>query len=155
TCAATIVCKATFILRPGEAALSVEPDSIQEDDNHWNDDPSRSIYAPCDLYPTKPNADVVLVGSAFAPGQQPGHEVRTRMAIAGIHKAVKVHADRSLRPDGKIVMRAAFTKMPMRYERAAGGPDSWNPVGMSASAPADSMGLRSLPNLEPPEYRFT
>lgn len=147
--AATIVCKATFVLRPGESVLSAEADGLQEQDNHWDDDPSRSVYAPCDLYPTKPRADVVLVGSAFAPGQRPVRELVTRMAIAGIDKSVRVCADRAQRPDGEIVARAAFAKMPLRYERAAGGPDTSNPVGLRADAPPDAAGLRPLPNLEP------
>lgn len=149
TCAATIVCKATFVLRPGEAILSSEPDGIQEEDNHWNDDATRSVYAPCDLYPKKPRVDVLLVGSAFAPNQQPAREIVARIEVGNVNKSVRVSADRALRPDGEIVVRAAFTKMPLRYERAAGGPNTWNPVGMPPDAPLDPQGFRALPNLEP------
>src|SRR4029077_19010897 len=42
-----------------------------------------------------------------------------------------------------------------RYEYAAGGLDTWNPVGIGPSAPADPYGQRPLPNLQPPGLRVT
>ncbi len=68
----TFVCKATFYLQAGVAPLAASQQPIYEDDVHWNDDPARSLYAPSDLYPLKPRADVLLVGSAFAPQGTPG-----------------------------------------------------------------------------------
>jgi len=63
----TVVCKATFTLAPGVALLAEEQEDPSDHDNHWNDDPARSLYVPSDLVPWKPLADVILVGKAFAP----------------------------------------------------------------------------------------
>src|SRR3954471_20301712 len=67
----TAVCKATFTLAPGESELAEEQEYPNEDDNHWNDDPARSVYSPADLVPFKPRADVLLVGHAFAARHEP------------------------------------------------------------------------------------
>jgi hypothetical protein len=144
----TVVCKATFALSPGPARLAAEQEPPSEDDNHWNDDPARSLYAPSDLAPLKPRADVLLVGNAFAPGGTPVRSLTVRLATCGIDKSIEVIGDRAAR-DGKAQEPAWFTSMPLRYERAAGGPDTWNPVGISPLARPDAHGLVRLPNLAP------
>ena len=53
----TIVCKATYALEPGESGLCAEQEDVNEHENHWDDDPRRSVYAPSDLAPFKPRAD--------------------------------------------------------------------------------------------------
>ena len=42
-----------------------------------------------------------------------------------------------------------WAKMPLRYERAAGGPDTWNPVGVRLDGSPDLYGQKHLPNLQP------
>ena len=142
----TVVCKATFSLSPGVARLAPEQEAPNEDDNHWNDDPTRSLYAPSDLAPFKPRADVALVGNAFAPGGTPVRSLIARLTTAGVDKAIEVIGDRAAR-DGKVQEPAWFTSMPLRYERAAGGPE--NPVGVSPLARPDANGILRLPNLAP------
>src|SRR5262245_25677233 len=39
--------------------------------------------------------------------------------------------------------------MPLRYERAAGGPGTSNPAGMRFDAPPDRYGMVRIPNLQP------
>jgi hypothetical protein len=140
----TVVCKATFDLRPGECTLAAEQDAVNEEDNHWNDDPTRSVYSPADLVPYKPRADVLLVGSAFAPHGQPVPSLIARLAVGTVNKAVEVHGDRSFAPDGQVRERTPFAKMALRYERTAGGADTWNPVGVRLATSV------VLPNLLPP-----
>ncbi|UQA62816.1 DUF2169 family type VI secretion system accessory protein [Polyangium aurulentum] len=146
--AQAVVCKATYVLSPGLAKLAAEQEPPNEDDNHWNDDTSRSLYAPSDLVPFKPHADVLLVGSAFAPGNVPVQSLTVRLAAARIDKSIEVLGDRASR-DGIAQEAARFTTMPLRYERAAGGPETWNPVGMNLYARPDAQGLVRLPNLQP------
>jgi hypothetical protein len=64
----TVVAKATYALVPGESEPLTSPLPIQEEDGHWDDDRTKSVHAPSDLAPFKQAAEVVIVGSAFAPG---------------------------------------------------------------------------------------
>lgn len=145
-----VLCKATFRLTPGEATLAKEQEGINEEDNHWDDNPSRSLYSASDLVPFKARADVLVVGHAFAPRRTPVRTLVARLAVAGIDKAIEIRCDRAWSAmDGIIREGAPFASMPLRYERAAGGPSTWNPVGVRADGPPDASGYISLPNLEP------
>src|SRR5436190_1908506 len=77
----TVVCKATYEIRSGESRLAAEQEYPNDDENHWNDDPHRSLYSPSDLIPFKPRADVLLVGHAFAP--RPSRSARSRRGGRG------------------------------------------------------------------------
>jgi len=147
--ALSIICKATFRLVPGVAELAAEQENPSEEDNYWNDDPTRSLYAPSDLVPYKPRADVLLVGYAFAPRGEPARSVVARLVVGTIDKAIEVFCDRSWAPDGSLREGPRFSRMPLRYERAAGGPDTSNPVGMRLYA-TDAYGAIAIPNLQPP-----
>ena len=50
----TAVCKATYRIAPGIAELHDVQEDPNDEDRYWDDDPSRSLYAPCDLVPMKP-----------------------------------------------------------------------------------------------------
>lgn len=149
--AQTVIAKATYLLEPGICTLAPEQDAISEKDTHWNDDEARSVYAPSDKAPFKPNADVMLVGNAFAPGGQPVRSLVARLSVGKIDKAIEVWCDRKLRlADGQPFDGPRFTKMPLRWERASGGPGTDNPVGMRFDGPADAYGTVDVPNLQAP-----
>src|SRR5690349_10329161 len=99
TWAITAVCRATFLLRPGSMPLAPDQEPPNLGDVHWDDDPARSVWAPSDRAPVKPRADVIVVGSAFAPGKAPAQRVIARIAIGEIDKAIEVSCDRAVRPD--------------------------------------------------------
>ncbi len=126
----TVVCKATFDLVPGELRLSAAQEPLNESDNHWDDDVRRSVYAPNDVAPFKKGADITLVGSAYAPHRQPCRSVLARLTVGSMDKAVEVHADRAWTGEAQITDGPPFTQMPLRYERAQGGPGTHNPVGL-------------------------
>lgn len=147
----TVIIKATFEIAPGICSLAAQQEEPNEYDNHWNDDDSRSLYAPSDVVPFKPRADVVLVGHAFS--QTATRSLSTRLVVAEVDKAIEVWCDRLLAPDGVIREGAPFLKLPLRYERAAYNPD--NPVGIPAEPRADKGGAVVLPNLQPPGTRIT
>jgi hypothetical protein len=144
----TIVCKSTYVLLPGESQLADEQEYINEDDNHWNDDPARSLYSPSDLVPFKVRADVMLVGHAFAPRGEPVRSLTARLIVGDVDKAIEIFGERVWTQDRKLRETARFTKMPLRYERAAGGPDTSNPVGVRADG-RDMYGSTPIPNLQP------
>ncbi|MRG92983.1 DUF2169 family type VI secretion system accessory protein [Polyangium spumosum] len=146
----TVACKATYVLLPGTSQLAPEQEPINEEDNYWDDDPARSLHAPSDLAPYKPCADVVLVGHAFAPGRVPVPSFHVRLIVGDIDKSIEVSGDRLWAADGTIQDMGRITRMPLRYERAGGGPGTWNPVGVRCNGPGDGYGRIPLPNLLPP-----
>lgn len=144
----TVVARATCMLRPGEAPLAPSQESPAAEDRHWGDDPSRSVRRPRDLVPVKPHAEVVLVGSAYAPERRPTSAVVARLVVGEVDKSIEVVADRFLTSDG-VREGLPFTQMSLAYERAAGGPGTVNPVGLSRGA-RDTEGRYLLPNLQRP-----
>jgi hypothetical protein len=146
----TVVVKATYAIQPVESALAREQEYPNEDDNHWNDDDARSLYSPSDLVPFKPRADVMLVGHAFAPRKEPVRSLVARLVVGEVNKAVEVFGERAWTHDGMLREGPRFVKMPLRYERASGGLDTANPVGMPPEGREDSFGNVPIPNLQPP-----
>ncbi|MFO0756299.1 MAG: DUF2169 domain-containing protein [Byssovorax sp.] len=146
----TVVCKATYALEPGESGLAAEQEDVNEHENHWDDDPRRSLYAPSDLVPFKARADVMLIGHAFAPPSEPVRSLVARLRVGELDKSIEVVGPRVWTREGELREGTRWVKMPLRYERAAGGPSTWNPVGVSADSPLDPYGQRPLPNLQRP-----
>ncbi len=153
--ALTVVCKATYTLAPGVSPLADEQEAINEQDNHWDDDPRRSVDAPGDLAPFKPRGDVLLVGHAYAPRKEPVLSLQARLLVGAVDKTIEVFCQRLWTKEGTLRDGARWTRMPLRYERAAGGPDTWNPVGVSDDVRPDSYGQRVVPNLQPPELHLS
>ncbi|MFO0761812.1 MAG: DUF2169 domain-containing protein [Byssovorax sp.] len=152
--AMAVICRATFHLAPTTAELADDQDPPAEEDNYWNDDPSRSLYAPSDLIPFKPRPEVILVGNAFAPRKEPVRKLTVRLIVGEVDKSIEVFGDRSFSLEGTLRDGARFVKMPLRYERAAGGPETDNPVGVRLDA-RDAQGLTQIPNLQPPGLFIT
>ena len=146
--ALTVVCKATFDLAPVTSELSAHQEAPNEEDNHWDDDPARSLYSPSDLAPFKPRADILLVGHAFAPRGEPVRSLVARLLIGEMDKSLEVFGERSFTRQTGLREVARFSKMPLRYERAAGGPGTKNPVGVRSDA-ADASGAAVFQNLQP------
>jgi hypothetical protein len=149
--AVTVVCKATFRLQPGTATLLDSGEPVLAADEPWSGDAAgRSLRAPSDLVPFKPRADVLLVGSAFSPRKEPARSLIARLIVGEVDKSITVVTDRFFHLDGSFHEGGRFVQMPLRWERAAGGPGTTNPVGVWMDGPRDSYGRRALPNLEPP-----
>jgi hypothetical protein len=148
--ALTVVCKATYRLTPIESPVAEDQEEIYEDDTHWNDDESRSLAVASDLAPFKARADVVVVGHAFAPQKQPVRAFSARLCVGEVDKAIEVWCDRGFAQSGQLLEGPRITKMSLRYERAAGGPETSNPAGMRFDAPPDAYGMVAIPNLQPP-----
>ncbi|HEY4119125.1 MAG TPA: DUF2169 domain-containing protein, partial [Byssovorax sp.] len=136
---------------PGQAELAPEQEPTNDEDAYWNDDPARSLHSPSDMVPFKTRADVLLVGHAFAPNGEPVRMLQARLTVAEVDKAIDVVCDRAWTPDQRLVEGPRFAKMPLRWERAAGGPDTDNPIGMRGrDAQPDGYGNVAVPNLQPP-----
>ncbi len=148
--ALTVVCVATYTLAPGESPLAAEQAPASEVDLHWEEDEHRSVHLASDLAPHKPRADVIVVGHAHAPGGEAVHALLTRLIVGEVDKSIEVVGDRQITLEGELRGPARFVRMPLRWERAAGGPETVNPVGVRADATPDGRGNVALPNLQPP-----
>jgi hypothetical protein len=147
----TACVRGTFSLVHGrEAVLADAQEPVVGDRYHESGGGPRgaSLYAASELVPYKPRADVVLVGSAFAPEQTPVEALIARVSVEELDKSVGVIGDRRWAPGPDGLEPSAplpFRSMPLRYERAARAPD--NPVGFDL-ARTPTLGELALPNLE-------
>ena len=98
--------------------------------------------------------DVLIVGKAFAPRNEPVRCLVARLVVGAVDKSLEVYCDRAWTADGQLYEGPWFSSMPLLYERAGGGVDTWNPVGISPSARPDAHGLVRIPNLQPRGFRL-
>lgn len=148
----TVVCKATFLLRPGLSPLAPIQEPANSIDLYPGNDERRGLLAASDLIPFKRFPEVIFTGSACAPAGAPVASLRVRLAIGSVDKVIEVVGDRFFARSGDLTPPVPFARMPISWERAAGGPGTLNPVGVrtgGASAP-DERGRVVLPNLYPP-----
>lgn len=78
----------------------------------------------------KPRCDVLLHGSAYAPGGKPTNKVQVGMKVGSLAKVFNVIGDRVWQSKGMTVIPSApepFTVMPISYDRAFGGIDDAHP----------------------------
>ena len=144
----TIVAKVSYELSPGVCAELPEPIAVQAEDGHWDDDPGRSVHTPSDLAPFKAAPEVVIVGSAYAPSDQPRQSVTARVVVGSVDKAVVAWSPRRFRADGSIEELPRQARFSLRWEHAAGGPGSENPAGIDMER-ADARGRRAIPEILP------
>ena len=147
----TACVRGTFSLVHGrEAVLADAQEPVSGDRYYASGGGIRgsSLYTASELVPYKPRADVVLVGSAFAPEQTPVEALIARVSVEELDKSIGVIGDRRWAPGPDGLEPSApvpFRSMPLRYERAARAPD--NPVGFDL-ARTPTLGELALPNLE-------
>ncbi len=139
-----VVCRAGFELAPGVSPLITLPKEAPDEERRLLD--QAVAQAPGKRWP-----EVVVVGHAYAPEGQTVTSLVARLVVGDLDKVIQVTGDRHFTMEGALVGPARFQRMPLRWERAAGGPDTWNPAGvvLGADARADGWGRVLLPNLEP------
>ncbi|HEY6461025.1 MAG TPA: DUF2169 domain-containing protein, partial [Polyangiaceae bacterium] len=148
-----VIVKATFLLDDdGSLTRAPEQDPPSGDVAYEPDETTphgTSLRYASDFAVFKPAADVLLVGHAY-PAQESSGMTNVELRVGELRRRIAVFGDRrwgGFSFDGK---PARFTKMPLRWERAMGGPLSdANPVG---------RGYRTgvlAPNLERPESLVT
>ena len=118
----TVCVKATFSLGSGQVAALAPIQEGPWEDLYWDSNPSSSLFAPSDDVPLKPRADILLVGSAFAPARSPVESFIVRLRVGDFTKALRVTGDRVWvqAPGGpRPSQPKPFLEMPLRYERAS------------------------------------
>jgi len=149
--ALTVVCKVTYELRPEISPPARAQDDINAEDIHWGGDERHSLRAPSDLVPFKQRADVLVTGHVYAPPGQSVRSLSVRLVVGAMEKSLAVYGDRSFLPSGQLSEPAELKKVPLCWERAAGGPGTSNPVGVSFNSMGHGGGWRWAPNVQPPE----
>jgi hypothetical protein len=92
----------------------------------------------------KPRCDIVLNGSAHAPGGRPAERVRVGLKVGGFSKVIDVVGHREWRSRGPLVVATApqpFLTQPITYDVAFGGVDRLDPDDkLQASYPLNPVG---------------
>jgi hypothetical protein len=126
-----VAIKGTFTLpaRGEEPTLAEEQVPLTDADKFTGAPGLSAVEAECDWAPYKPRCDILLNGSAYAPGGKPAPRVQVGVKVGNWQKVFMVVGDRVWR--GGPVPRAGapepFEVMPISYDRAFGGIDNFHP----------------------------
>jgi hypothetical protein len=161
-----VAVKGTFDIKPsGETAIAeeqVEPLLVPE---YHGDLGTSSVRYDADLVAPKPTTDVLINGTAYAPGGRPSADFLVSGRVDRVHKVLRVLGNRTwrqglLRP--KPSEAEPVAAVPITYERAYGGYDPTdpdlknhrldprNPVGRGVFGPARDREGEPLHNFEYP-----
>lgn len=157
------VVKATFTI--GDTlSLAEKQLPVTLADEHHGEPGRSSIRTPSDVALHKPGTDIVVNGSACAPGETPTWQMDASVTVGPVSKSVRVFADRVWGQSGSastVEWIAPFVRMPLVWERAYGGTDITdagpsaeprNPVGTGFRARGGNGAVAGsrLPNVEDP-----
>jgi hypothetical protein len=136
-----VAVRATFSILPGGAiVIADEQQDVKLAPEYFGDPGKSSLRYDLDLVRTKPATDILVHAHAHAPGGVPAASVEVGWKVGPISKRLKVVGDRMWKAGITGLSKSSsvpFVTMPIRYERAQGGPlDLTNPVGAgSVKAP--------------------
>jgi len=156
-----VVVKGTFRIREnGRVELADEQEPVHLVPVHFGDPTASSLRYEADMVLTKPSTDILLHGTAYAPGGRPVPELDVSMAVGPVRKTLRVVGDRVweeklLGP--RLSEPVPFRQMPLLYERAYGGrhgePPQYeprNPVGRGFVTDKKALVGTVAPNIEYP-----
>lgn len=161
-----VAIKGTFVIKPdGGLELAEEQASIERAPKYRGEPGKSSLLSESDLEQTKLTTDIVLHGSAYAPGDKPVPQVDVTLRVGDVNKTLRVFGDRTWR-NGVLGVSMTepipFVTLPITYERAFGGIDQKsadpkkhsgerrNPVGTGFAVEAEHLVDQKLPNVEDP-----
>ncbi|MBK8255739.1 MAG: DUF2169 domain-containing protein [Polyangiaceae bacterium] len=149
----TLVCKATFALRPGSSPLSPTPQAVVTADQYESDG---ALKAASDYVPLKRMPEVILTGHAYAPGGRRVPRWIARIRVGEVDKSIQLEGDRAFESSGALGEPTPTMRMPLTWQRAARGLGSENPVGrdLGPNARPNETGGIQAPNLLPPGFVF-
>lgn len=150
-----VVIKATFRIGTSLEIAEQQRDIVLADE-YWGDPGASSLRYPCEVHPSKPGTDVLVIGEARAPREQPVTELDVVVRVAGRQKHVRVYGDRFW-TEGISGMQPSrprpFVRMPLVYERAYGGREpTSNDDGSYAADPRNPVGLGFVGKLDPKHF---
>jgi hypothetical protein len=161
--------KGTFEIR-ANGALALAEDQLEPliAPEYNGEDGSSSLRYDADLVGAKPTTDIIVNGTAYAPGGRPSTDFPVGLRVGPVKKILRVRGNRwwdessgqgcsSLQP---------VTEVPIVYERAYGGYDkadpdpknqlldSRNPVGCGAVADPMHRAGAQMPSFEYPDGKL-
>jgi hypothetical protein len=162
-----VVVKGTFnIPKDGEVATLADEQVplVMADEFTGAPGYSAPVYE-ADFSPMKPKCDVLLNGSAYAPGGKPTRRVEVSVHVGLWEKSFRVVGDRVWKKRWFFVQASkprSFTVMPITYDKAFGGVDNShtkeskhqaympNPIGVGFHSNLQSKAIngKPLPNTE-------
>lgn len=154
-----VAVRGTFDILPGgELRVAEKQPPVVLAPAYRGDPSASSLLCDSDLVRTKLATDVLVNGSAYAPGGRPVPEVTVGLTVGPIQKRLTVTGDRVVR-SGLFGVKASdpapFVTKPINYEHAFGGTvvdprdpakstrEDANPVGIGLDGSVD----RPLPNV--------
>lgn len=162
-----VALKATFTIHPdGTTSIAERQEPVCRVPKYRGEPGKSSLLYEGDLERTKACTDVLLHGHAYAPYGEPTAKTTVKLTIGDAQKTLLVHGDRRWEARVFGVGLSApqpFEKMPLVYERAAGGADcraadpkqhDWerrNPVGTGFATQSDHAIGQLAPNVEYPD----
>jgi hypothetical protein len=126
-----VVVKGTFAIgEGGETRLAEEQEPLVYTDVHWGEPGTSGVRYECDFALEKPRVDILVNGTAFAPGGRAVDRLTVGVEIAGGRKELSIVGDRHFYV-GALGMAssppAPFVTMPITFDRAFGGIDATHP----------------------------
>jgi hypothetical protein len=161
-----VIIKGTYQLPQNgeEAQLADEQLPLVQADEFFGDPGLSAPRCETDYAHRKLGCDVLLVGSAYAPGGSPVRRLEAQLQVGAMMKRFAVFGDRTWRQTVGGISTSdpqPFTVMPINYERAFGGIDRTlearegkvdtflaNPAGCGYWLHADGIEGKPLPNTE-------
>ena len=162
-----VVVKGTFLIpkTTEEAILIPEQVPLVMVDTYTGEPGFSATVYESDYAPVKPRCDILLLGSAYAPGGRPAEKVTVSLRVGGLRKHFDVVGNRVWINGASGITPSRpqpFTVMPTSYDTAFGGLDNLNPDpethraymmntvgrGFYPTAKADLIHGKLLPNTE-------
>jgi hypothetical protein len=169
----SVLVKRSYRVVPNAACVRAEADrEIFGGDVHWDHPMNSSVRYETDFWPFKVATDVVLNGTACAPGAVATTSCNVSLQVGDVRKSFVVVGDRVAQYAAGaapiVTDPEPFTKMPLQYELAYGGTDVFSDVktvypyprnplgrGFAVANSVDTLRSFALPNLEDPDQLLT
>ena len=148
----TLIVKATFDLKPNEAAVPADDQLFPTGDEFapLDRDQTGSVQYESDFAYFKPSADLLLTGSCHAPNGQAVKHCDVTFQVGDKRRTLSVLGNRYWEHTlggGAISDPVPFVEMPINYENAFGGEEyAKNTIGKGA------VRGKLLPNIEDPNH---
>lgn len=142
-----VVAKVTFDLRPGVSPVAPMHERLALEASPY-DALSNSLRRIQDIAPMKPRADVLVVGSAYAPDGVNASGFEAYVRVAAIDKGILVRPPSFVEPDGSVTTEPGLHATRLCHELARAD-ESSNPFGMDGVTP-DESGRVPVPQIEAP-----
>jgi uncharacterized protein YjbI with pentapeptide repeats len=146
--AATIFVKGTFALALDQSPQSAEKAELPSGDRYANDDPAQALTYATDFVPFKPRADILIIGTAHAPGGRAVPTFPVGIRVGTLQKKIDVIGKRAWSRGGAKGPAEPIARLPLTYANAFGG------IGFARNPLGKGIIGDELPNLELPSARL-